>query len=70
MKVLRMIRNWRIWNAGETAGFPDAVADELIASGVAELAAPEVSEPAPEVSEPAPEPQPAPVRRPGRPRKT
>jgi hypothetical protein len=63
MKVLRMIRNWRIWNAGETAGFPDAVADELIASGVAELAAPEVSEP-------APEPQPAPVRRPGRPRKT
>jgi hypothetical protein len=64
MILLRMIRNWRIWNAGETAGFPAALADELIASGVAELAAPEVSELAME-----PEPEPAPVRRPGRPRK-
>jgi len=67
MTLLRMIRHWRAWNAGETAAFAPDIADDLIASGVAELVAPKVSDPALEAPHSTPEPQP---RRPGRPRKT
>jgi len=35
------------YNVGERAGFPDAVARDLVARGVAELVTPEVAEPEP-----------------------
>jgi hypothetical protein len=43
MTLVRMIRSWRAWNAGETAAFTADVADELVRTGVAEIATPEPS---------------------------
>lgn len=39
MTPLRFVAQWRIWNSGEVAGFPDAVAQQLIKAGVAVSAA-------------------------------
>jgi hypothetical protein len=50
MIILRMLRGHGIWNAGEIAGFPPARASEMIASGVAEIAAPEATALPPERS--------------------
>jgi hypothetical protein len=33
--LLRFTRGYRLWNSGETAGFPDDVARSLLAAGVA-----------------------------------
>jgi hypothetical protein len=35
MKVVRLIRGYRMYQPGETAGFDDALADQLIKSGTA-----------------------------------
>ncbi len=36
--AVRFVRQYRIYNSGEVAGFDEAVATALIAAGVAELA--------------------------------
>jgi hypothetical protein len=41
MTLVRMLRSWRVWNPGETAGFDEHVAEELVRLGVAELVTPE-----------------------------
>ena len=35
MKIVRLIKAYQMYQAGETAGFNDALADKLIASGTA-----------------------------------
>ena len=49
MTLVRMIRRWRLWNPGETAGFDPALAGDLVRCGVAEVVAPQPAE--------APEPE-------------
>lgn len=70
MKIIRYLRPDGPYNAGETAGFPDTRADELVDAGIAEYAEPRVEtkvEPPPEVTKvdppaaSAPEGQPPPL---------
>lgn len=44
MKIIRYLRPDGPYNAGETAGFPDTRADELIEAGIAEAYVPPVTE--------------------------
>lgn len=53
MKIIRFLRRHGPYQQGETAGKPDAVADELVDTGIAEYAEPRVEtkvEPPPEVT--------------------
>lgn len=55
MTPVRFIQQWRLWNAGEIAGFPQAEAAALIEAGIAQAYTPENATPdatAAEVSEP------------------
>lgn len=36
MRLLRFVRGWPPYNAGEVAGFPDDLAERLMAAGYAE----------------------------------
>ena len=53
MQIIRFLRRHGSYQLGETAGKPDAVADELVEAGIAEYAEPRVEtkvEPPPEVT--------------------
>lgn len=43
MKIIRFLRRKSPYNTGETAGFPDTRADELVLEGVAEFYVPPVN---------------------------
>jgi hypothetical protein len=63
--LVRVLRHFGAWNAGETAGFPAERAQQLIEAGVAELVAPEAQAERDDAAEAAPAEQPAvePARR-------
>lgn len=53
MILLRILRPFGLWNAGETASFPPERAAEIIASGYGESVAAEPAAEAPAAAEPA-----------------
>ncbi len=58
MRMVRFVKGWRQYNAGERAGFVVGVADRLIATGVAvpvEPAGPARGDAVPETTTEAPE---------------
>lgn len=66
MILVRVLRHFGAWNAGETAGFPAERAQQLIEAGFAEMVAPDVQAERQDVAELAPSELPAPERPRGR----